>query len=248
MTHEKMLGLVRAQLAVDLNCTAGDLNGEADSVIFVEAKDNPGRRPFPRRERFFEIVSMGKSVVVCATPERLAIAQAQMKGKDRDTIFSLPFIRGLYLHHLPDLETLRPLSPPEGFTFAVVENGEAITLPAIPGFNHAIIYDRRHPYQTEEAVLAILDGEVVGVAGACRPAGRLCQIGVEVSPLHRNQGLAAYLVNRLTFNILEREHVPSYSAIASNLASQRVARRAGYFVAWVSDWRCNFEGLETPTA
>ncbi|WP_374017988.1 hypothetical protein ABU162_28570 [Paenibacillus thiaminolyticus] len=38
---------------------------------------------------------MGKSIVVSATPERLSIAQKQMQGKDRDTIFSLPFIRGL---------------------------------------------------------------------------------------------------------------------------------------------------------
>jgi hypothetical protein len=39
---------------------------------------------------------LGKSIVVSATPERLSIAKTQMQGKDRDTVFSLPFIRGLY--------------------------------------------------------------------------------------------------------------------------------------------------------
>jgi hypothetical protein len=59
-----------------------------------------------------------------ATPERLSIAKKQMQGKDRDTIFSLPFIRGLYLHFLPDLEKIKPMSPPANFSYKVVEKDE----------------------------------------------------------------------------------------------------------------------------
>jgi len=104
--------IVQSQLAIDLNCTVDDLNDEKDSVIFVEAKENPGRRPFRRSSRYFEIVSMGKSIVVSATPERLLIAKKQIQGKDRDTIFSLPFIRGLYLHYLPDLKRINSILRP----------------------------------------------------------------------------------------------------------------------------------------
>lgn len=60
MTQQEMLFIVQSQLAIDLNCSIDDLNGEKDSIIFVEAKENPGRRPFPRKAHFFEIVSMGK--------------------------------------------------------------------------------------------------------------------------------------------------------------------------------------------
>lgn len=93
MTQEEMLFIVQSQLAIDLNCSLDDLNGENDSIIFVEAKENTGRRPFPRKARYFEIVFMGKSIVVSATTERLLIAKTQMQGKDRDAIFSLPFIK-----------------------------------------------------------------------------------------------------------------------------------------------------------
>jgi predicted GNAT family acetyltransferase len=83
------------------------------------------------------------------------------------------------------------------------------------------------------------------VAGASKTCAKLWQIGVDVLPEYRNLGLAVYLVNSLTFEILERGYVPSYDAISSNLVSQRVAHRAGYYLVWVTDWRCNFEGLET---
>ena len=53
MTHNEMLDIVQSQLAVDLNCTVDDLNGEKDSIVFVEAKENPGRRPFRRKSAYF---------------------------------------------------------------------------------------------------------------------------------------------------------------------------------------------------
>ncbi|WP_240927453.1 hypothetical protein [Paenibacillus thiaminolyticus] len=115
------------------------MNREKDSVIFVDAKENPGRRPFPRNERYFEILSMGKSIVVSATPERLAIAKSQMQGKERDTIFSLPFIRGLYLHFLPELGKIKPMSPPANFSYEVVGEDEISKLLGLEGFDNAII-------------------------------------------------------------------------------------------------------------
>ncbi|OXL87853.1 GCN5 family acetyltransferase [Paenibacillus sp. SSG-1] len=245
MTQNEMLFIVQSQLAIDLNCSIDDLNGEKDSIIFVEAKENPGRRPFPRKERFFEIVSMGKSIVVSATPERLSIAKTQMQGKDRDTVFSLPFIRGLYLHFLPDVKRIMPMAPPNFFSYELIKREEMVSLfDDVTRFTEAIIYDTNLPWQTDLAVLAKQDGKIVGVAGASKTCAKLWQIGIEVLPKYRNLGLASYLVNKLTFEVLERGEIPSYDVIASNIASQRVAHRLGYFPAWVSDWRCNFVGLE----
>lgn len=244
MTQKEMLFIVQSQLAIDLNCSIDDLNGEKDSIVFVEAKENPGRRPFPRKTRYFEIVSMGKSIVVSATPERLSIAKTQMQGKDRDTVFALPFIRGLYLHYLPDVERIIPMSPSNILSYELIKREEVVSLLDVTSFNNALIYDTNLPWQTDLAVIAKKDGEIVGAAGASKTCAKLWQIGIEVLPKYRNLGLASYLVNRLTFEILERGDVPSYDVIASNLASQRAAQLSGYSLAWVSDWRCNFEGFE----
>ena len=36
MTKQEMLSVVQSQLATDLNCTPGDLNGEKDSFLFTD--------------------------------------------------------------------------------------------------------------------------------------------------------------------------------------------------------------------
>ncbi len=67
-------------------------------------------------------------------------------------------------------------------------------------------------------------------------------IGIDVLPEYRNNGLAAYLVNALTFEILQQEIVRVYSTTSSNIASQKVGYRAGYMPAWMSDHQLRFEG------
>ncbi|MFC7680753.1 GNAT family N-acetyltransferase [Paenibacillus sp. GCM10028914] len=247
MTQQEMIHIVQSQLAIDMNCTVEDLNKEQDSIVFVEAKENPGRRPFPRRERYFEILSMGKSIVVSATPERLAISKMQMKGKDRDTIFSLPFIRGLYLHFLPDLNRIKRTSPPAHFSYEVVEKDDVSKLLGLEGFDNVLITDMNHPYHTVLVVLAKEKEKIIGMAGAGNVCAKIWQIGIDVLPEYRNQGLASHLLNSLTFEILERGYVPLYDAISSNIVSQRVAYRVGYYPAFVTDWRCDFKDFESST-
>lgn len=74
---------------------------------------------------------------------------------------------------------------------------------------------------------------------------KMWQIGIEVPPEYRHLGLATNLVNSLTFEVLNRGCVPTYDVISSNIASQRVAYRVGYYPAFVTDWRCNFKDFET---
>ncbi|RXZ78603.1 GNAT family N-acetyltransferase [Paenibacillaceae bacterium] len=189
---------------------------------------------------------MGKSIVVSATPERLSIAKAQMQGQDRDRIFSLPFIRGLVLNFLPDLQIIQPQSPPANVTFEVVERDEIVKLCEINGFDNALIYDPASPMTNDLVVTARQqDGTILGMAGSCHMGVKLRPIGIDVLPEYRHCGLAASLVNSLTFELLHRGYVPYYNTVSSNIASQRVAHRAGYYVAWVSDHHCNFEGLES---
>ncbi|MCL2300470.1 MAG: hypothetical protein FWC27_10050 [Firmicutes bacterium] len=73
MTQEALLHIVQSQLAIDMNCAIDDLNGEKDSILFTQARENLGRRPFPRSERHFEILSMGRAIIVSASPDILAI-------------------------------------------------------------------------------------------------------------------------------------------------------------------------------
>lgn len=52
--------------------------------MFFEAKENPGRRPFPRDERHFEMVTMGHAIIVSATDDIMPYLKEQLSDKSRD--------------------------------------------------------------------------------------------------------------------------------------------------------------------
>jgi len=243
MNKAQLLNLAQAQLAIDLNCTISDLNGEKDSFVFTEAKENPGRRPFPRGKNHFEMLSMGNAIIVSATPEIMKFVKSQLVGKNRDDAFSMPFVYGHSLYYLPDLEQLKPLSPPDGFTYELVEQRDIPPLYQFEGFHNALGYDVNQPRPDVLAALAKHGDQIVGMAGASADCAMLWQVGMDVLPEHRRHGLGAYLVYWLTLEILKRNYVPYYGTASSNIASQRVAHRAGYYSTWVSTYEGCFENL-----
>lgn len=67
-------------------------------------------------------------------------------------------------------------------------------------------------------------------------------IGVDVLPEYCNNGLAVYLVNALTIEILNRNIMPCYGVSLSNIASQKVAYRAEFMPAWTIGYGVRFKG------
>jgi predicted GNAT family acetyltransferase len=59
------------------------------------------------------------------------------------------------------------------------------------------------------------------------------QIGIDVPPEYRRQGIASALTRRLALAILERGRVPFYCAAWCNLKSVRNAIKSGFRPAWV---------------
>ena len=248
MTQNDIFHIVQSQLATDLNCTLDDLRGEKDSFIFTTAKDNPGRRPFPRGEQHFEMLSMGMSIIVSVTPGILDITKSELSGKNRDEAFSMPFVCGHSLYYLPDLTHIKPLDSPDGFIYEMVEKKDIPPIYQFEGFHNALGYDINHPRPDMLAVVVKTGGNIVGIAGASADCARMWQVGIDVLHGYRNHGLAAYLVNRLSLDIIERGFIPYYGTSSANIASQRVAHRAGYYPAWCYANKGKYNGFNlSPT-
>lgn len=81
-------------------------------------------------------------------------------------------------------------------------------------------------------VAAFQEGEIIGMAGASADSPHLWQIGINVLPEHRGQGIAATLVALLRNDVLAVGRLPYYGTSISHLASQRVALKAGFLPAW----------------
>ena len=58
------------------------------------------------------------------------------------------------------------------------------------------------------------------------------QIGVDVLPEYRRQGIASALTENLAIEILKREKVPFYCCAWSNIRSARNAIRSGFRPSW----------------
>ena len=59
------------------------------------------------------------------------------------------------------------------------------------------------------------------------------QIGIDVLPKYRNQGIASTITRKLAKEILNRGIVPFYCSAWSNIRSVRNAIKSGFIPAWV---------------
>ena len=81
-------------------------------------------------------------------------------------------------------------------------------------------------------VSAEKDGILLGMAGASADSPHLWQIGINVLPEARGQGVASSLVKLLANDVLASGRIPYYGTSISHLESQRVALNAGFKPAW----------------
>ncbi|MDE6047901.1 MAG: GNAT family N-acetyltransferase [Anaeroplasmataceae bacterium] len=83
------------------------------------------------------------------------------------------------------------------------------------------------------AVVCKIDNQIVGVAGCSNDGKDMWQIGVDVLPQYQRRGIGTALVVRLSKEILKLGKCPFYCCAWSNLASKRLARKAGFVDGWV---------------
>ena len=77
------------------------------------------------------------------------------------------------------------------------------------------------------------DGKLIGLAGCSADCENMYQIGVDVLPTYRRQGVAAAVTSRLALEILNLGKVPFYCAAWCNVKSARNAIKCGFRPAWV---------------
>lgn len=93
------------------------------------------------------------------------------------------------------------------------------------------------------AVAAIVDGELLGMAGASADSADMWQIGIDVIPEARNKGIATYLTCLLKNEVLRRGILPFYGTGESHIQSQKVAVKAGFMPAW---WELYTKSANSP--
>lgn len=101
----------------------------------------------------------------------------------------------------------------------------------LPEWSNALCEKRKH--LDVLGVGAYDSGKLIGLAACSADCDIMWQIGSDVLPEYRRQGIASTLTNKLAREILARGKVPFYCAAWCNIKSVRNAIKSSFCPAWV---------------
>ena len=228
------------QSAIDANCREEDFL-RTENVITV-SKANPSARKYLKLPHICNLISYGNNIVATVSEEYEGIVREYISQYPAEHCFETPNMHVLNdafqekgarvcfmaEYFLPDLQMLHPL--PCDFELKLLTQEDFKTL-YIQQWSNALCEARKE--LDVLGVGAYCDGELVGLAGCSADCETMWQIGVDVLPAYRRQGIASALTSRLAIEALERGKVPFYCCAWSNIKSARNAIRSGFRPAWV---------------
>ena len=200
---------IKSYLLNRLNCKPEDF--EKEGAVFVENNE----RKFP----FLEICTMGQAILVSASGTLIPKIQKLLENKSRDEIFENPFIYGQSIYYIPDFKLLKKLTIDNSFQYELLEGEETQKLKGISGFENSLAFDKNGNTSTCIVLFARKNHEIIALAGASKENEKMWELGVDVKPEYRRNGLGAVLISNLTYCILEKGVVPFYCASTPNISS-----------------------------
>ena len=244
MTNREILKIAMEQSAADLCADAQDFEKSENTVVISQQSDNA--RKYLRLPFSCQLVSYGKGVVASVSPEFYDMVEKYINSYPTEHIFETPNMHVLNEalmekgqkicfmaeYFLPDTDALRHSNAvntvPYGMRLLGPDDfGELY----VPAWSNALCEQRRH--LDVLGVGAYDNGKLVGLAGCSADCDTMWQIGIDVLPEYRRQGIASALTSRLAIEILNRGKVPFYCAAWCNVKSVRNAIKSGFRPAWV---------------
>ena len=252
VTRRYVAEKVAATLAAEASCSPADFRrlGVHVRELVPDRSDSALRRRFPQRAESLDIVSMGAGVIVTTTRQWTSWVTELFRNAQPDDAFGIELLgesarrardyscrlNGPQLCHVTSSDDWRPVRRmPVGYAVNIggAESLESVDQSNFPNARIASISVRQGRVVPVAAV-AIHRAEVVGVATFSTDSDSLWQIGIDVAPGHRGNGLGAALTSLATRAVLDQGRVPYYSTSVANITSRRTAQSAGFYPCWIS--------------
>lgn len=239
MTNSEIFEIAVRQSATDLSCEPTDLTGKKNKTVI--SKKNGGERKYLELPFICDIVSYGGNAVASTSEEHADAVNNYINSYPAEHLFETPNMhvlndyfekRGARVcfmaeYFLPDVEKVRVL--PCGYETKLLYQRDFEGL-YLPEWSNALCKKRK---ELDVLGVGAYDGrKLVGFAGCSADCELMWQIGIDVLPQYRRQGIASALTSRLAYEVLERGKVPFYCAAWSNIPSVRNAIRSGFRPAW----------------
>lgn len=239
MTNEQIWKIALKQSAYDCGCAPGDfLSGK--NIVTV-SKQHPKARKYLPLPFECDMVTYG-SGIIAQTSERLAAAVREYINKyPTEHAFETPHIHALdgmlapyglkvcfmAEYFLPNVNKIKAL--PCKYETRILHREDLAEL-YLPEWSNALCEKRK---ELDVLGVGAYDGDkLIGLAGCSADCEDMYQIGVDVLPEYRRQGIASALTSRLALEILVLGKVPFYCAAWCNIKSVRNAIKCGFVPAW----------------
>lgn len=239
MTNKEILSIAMAQSAVELNAVPEDFT--RDTPVITSFCLGATARKYYREPIACSLVSYGSNIVASVQEAYRPLVEEYLKRFTFYHCFETPNLHWLDQrmqaqgqrvcfmaeYFLPDMSRLTAL--PCAYTLKVLTQPDFAPLYQ-PEWSNALCADRK---ELDVLGVGAYDGEkLIGLAACSADCDAMWQIGVDVLPAYRRQGIAASLTSRLATEILARGRVPFYCCAWSNIRSARNAIKSGFSPAW----------------
>lgn len=227
------------QSAIDCNCSIEDFM--ANVPVITESRFHKQARKYLDLPFCCDFVSYGYNVVASISLQYKEIVEEFLQKYPAEYCFTTPHlyvlneklqkahIRICYMSEffLPDVNK-------------ITENRCQYRIEKIPPEEISELLGSQWPnalceQRSDTIVLAIgaYDKDrLIGVSGATQDCDTMWQIGIDVLPKYRGQGIAQALTTAITKVALDHGKIPFYAAAWSNISSVRNAVKSGYYPAW----------------
>ena len=240
LTQEMIFETALRQSAIDANCRPEDFLRQ-ENVVVLSQKD-PAARKYLELPLACQLISYGNNIVASVEESCRKLAADYISRFPPYRCFETPHmhildgglremgLRTCFMaeYFLPDLGCLTVLDCPYETRLLHPEDFPPLYTDQ---WSNALCEKRKE--LDILGVGAYDGGRLVGLAACSADCESMWQIGVDVLPEYRRQGIASALTSRLALEILEREKVPFYCAAWSNIRSVRNAVKSGFRPAWV---------------
>ena len=244
MTKKEILAVSLRQSAIDFSCSEEDFLRNVNVVS--ESKPAEGASRYMKLPHICGLASYGTNVVASCRADLIPEVETFINGQEKShRCFETPQIYELnrilrkagaeicWMHTvcLPDPDAVfgADLTCPYKTREMHPEDFRELYLPE---WGNALCSDRK---ELDMLGVGAYDGDrLIGLAGCSADCGEMWQIGIDVLPEYRRQGVASVLTNRLARAVFERGIVPFYAFAWSNVRSVKNAIRSGFSPAWVA--------------
>jgi GNAT superfamily N-acetyltransferase len=238
-TKTEILQIAKSQLALDYNCQVSDFEKEKNTI--VENNLIEGRRIYDNDGCFLKLLCFGGKAIISTSPMMMTCCEEKLLNWDAAWLFEYPKLRAIdkklqeFGHEIadihqyylpnPDVSCIEPITNVKWY-----ESEDILQFEEDDRFGQAFAFDENHP---DVLAVAAFEGDnIMGMAGGSADSETMWQIGIDVLPEYRGQGLGTKLTILLKDEILRRGKVPFYGTVESHFHSQNVAVNAGFFPAW----------------